>query len=83
MRMALMYVDTHDQRPLPPPPRREPSRRTIRPVIQIAAAIFLLGVSQMVSPFPSYLLTLAAVAIIARTAARLLPSSNGLEDYHQ
>ena len=79
--MALMYIDTHDQRPTPP--RHEPRRPNVRPVIHVAIAMFLLGVSQMVSPFPSYLLTLAAVVVIARTAAKLLPSSNGLEDYHQ
>jgi hypothetical protein len=79
--MALMYIDTHDhQRPLPP---RHQWRPDIRPVLQIALAIFLMGVSQMVSPLPSYLLTLAAVVVVARTASKWLPSSNGLRDYHQ
>ena len=80
--MALMFIDTRDQRPLPPP-LHEPWRPNLRPFVPIVVAVPMLVVAPMVSPLPSYGLTVGAIALIARTAAKLMPSSNGLEDYHQ
>jgi hypothetical protein len=76
-----MYIDTREQRPLPP--LHEPWRPNLRPLVQIAIAVILLVVSPLVPPLPSYVLILGAAALIARTVAKLLPSSNGLEDYRQ
>jgi len=79
--MVLMYIDTREQRPLAP--LHEPRRPNLRPLVPIAIAVVLLVVASMVPPLPSYVLILAAVALLARTAAKLIPSSNGLEDYRQ
>ena len=76
-----MYIDTRDERPLPP--HHEPWRPNLRPVVPIAIAVALFVVATTVAPLPSYVLTLVAVALIARTVAKLIPSSNGLEDYRQ
>jgi hypothetical protein len=80
--MALMFIDTRDQRPLPPPPH-EPWRPNLRPLAPVAVAVPMLVAAPLVPPLASYGLTLGAGALIARAAAKLLPSSNGLEDYRQ
>jgi len=80
--MALMFIDTRDQRPLPPP-LHEPWRPNLRPFAPIAVAVPMLVVSPMVPPLTAYGLILGAGALIARAAAKLMPSSNGLEDYRQ
>ena len=76
-----MYIDTREQRPLPP--LHEPWRPNLRPLVPIAIAVLLLVVAPMVSPLPSYVLIVVAGALILRTVAKLIPSSNGLEDYRQ
>jgi hypothetical protein len=76
-----MYIDTHEQGPLGPPD--EPWRPNLRPLVPIAIAVVLLVVSALVPPLPSYVLIIAAGALIARTVAKLIPSVNGLEDYRQ
>jgi len=76
-----MYIDTHEQRPLPSPD--EPWRPNLRPVVPIAIAIVLLVTSAMVPPLAAYAFILTAGALIARTVAKLIPSVNGLEDYRQ
>jgi hypothetical protein len=76
-----MYIDTREQRPLPP--LHEPWRPNLRPLLPIALAVVLFVVASMVPPLASYLLTLAGGALIARTFAKLIPSSNGLEEHRQ
>jgi hypothetical protein len=76
-----MYIDTREQRPLPPP--HEPRRPNLRPLVPIAIAVLLFVLSPMVSPLLSYVLILAAGALTARTVAKLIPSTNGLEDHQQ
>jgi hypothetical protein len=76
-----MYIDTREQRPLPP--LHEPWRPNLRPLVPIAIAVVLFVVASMVSPLASYVLTLAGGALIARTLAKLIPSSNGLEEHRQ
>jgi len=76
-----MYIDTHEQRPLPSP--SEAWRPNLRPVVPIAIAILLLATSSAVPPLASYAFILTAGALIARTVAKLIPSVNGLEDYRQ
>jgi hypothetical protein len=76
-----MFIDTREQRPLPPVP--EPWRPNLRPLVPIALAVVLFVVASMVSPLLSYVLTLTGGALVARTVARLIPSSNGLEDHRQ
>jgi hypothetical protein len=76
-----MYIDTHDQRPVPPP--HGPRRRNLRPLVPIAIAVVLLIVSALVPPLPAYALILAAGALVARAVGKLIPSVNGLEDYRQ
>jgi hypothetical protein len=76
-----MYIDTHDQRPVPPP--HGPRRPNLRPLVPLAIAVVLLVVSALVPPLPAYVLIILAGAFIARTVAKLIPSVNGLEDYRQ
>jgi hypothetical protein len=76
-----MYIDARDREPLPPLP--EPWRPNLRPFVPIAVAVPMLIVAPMVPPIASYGLTVGAGVLICRTAARLLPSSNGLEDHRQ
>ena len=76
-----MYIDTREQRPLPP--LHEPWRPNLRPLVPIAIAVVLFVVASMVAPLASYVLTLAGGALIARTLAKLIPSSNGLEEHRQ
>jgi len=76
-----MYIDTHEQRPLPP--GRAAQRLSLRPLVPIGAGFALLGVASMVTPLAGYVLVLVGAALIVRTLARLVPSSNGLEDHHQ
>ena len=76
-----MYIDTREQRPLPP--RHEPWQPNLRPLVPIAIAVVALVVSALVPPLPSYLLVLAGGALIARTLAKLIPSSDGLKDHRQ
>jgi hypothetical protein len=76
-----MYIDTREQRPLPPV--HESWRPNLRTLVPIAIAVFLFVVASVVPPLPSYVLILGAGALIARTVAKLIPSSNGLEDYRQ
>jgi hypothetical protein len=78
---VLLLIDTREESPQPA--RHERQRRSLRPLAPIPAAMFLLGVADMVPPLPSYLLTLACVALVARTLAKLVPMSNGLEDHRQ
>jgi hypothetical protein len=79
--MALMYIDARDERPLNPLP--EPWRPNLRPFVPIAVAVPMLVAAPMVPPLVSYGLTVGAGVLICRTAARLLPSSNGLHDHRQ
>jgi hypothetical protein len=51
--------------------------------VPVAVAVPMLVAAPLVPPLAGYGLTLGAGALIARTAAKLLPSSNGLEDYRQ
>ncbi len=60
-----MYIDTREQRPLPP--LHEPWRPNLRPLVPIAIAVALFGVASMVPPLASYVLTLVGGALIART----------------
>jgi hypothetical protein len=76
-----MFIDTREQRPLPP--SHEPWRPNLRPVLPLAIAVCLLVISTVAAPLPSYVLILVAGGLIARTVAKLLPSANGLEDYRQ
>jgi hypothetical protein len=76
-----MLIDTREPPPLPP--SREPWRPNLRPLAPIPGGLFLLGVAGMVPPVPSYLLIVAGGGLIARTAAKLIPSSNGLEEHRQ
>jgi hypothetical protein len=76
-----MFIDTREQRPVPP--LHEPWRPNLRPLVPIALAVVLLVGSAIVPPLASYVLILVAGALIARTVAKLLPSANGLEDYRQ
>ena len=76
-----MLIDTREQRPLPPLP--EPRRPRLHRFLPIPIGFILLGVAAMVPPLPAYLLILGAIAIIARTFARVIPSSNGLEEHRQ
>ena len=76
-----MFIDTHEQRPLPPP--HEPWRPNLRPLVPIALAVVMFVVASMVSPLVSYVLTLAGGALVVRTVAKLIPSSNGLEEHRQ
>jgi hypothetical protein len=76
-----MYIDTHEPRSLPP--HREPRRVSLRPLVPIGIGSLLLGVASMAGPLPGYVLILAGTALIARTVARLVPSSNGLEEHRQ
>jgi|KBSSwiStaDraftv2_1062776.scaffolds.fasta_scaffold1956090_2 hypothetical protein len=79
--MALMYIGARDHRPLPPPP--EPWRPNLRPFVPIAVAVPMLIAAPMVPPLASYGLTVGAGVLICRTAARLLPSGDGLRDHRQ
>ena len=79
--MALMYIDARDSGPLPPPP--EPWRPNLRPLVPIAVAVPMLVVAPLVPPLASYGLTVGAGVLICRTAAKLLPSSDGLRDHRQ
>ena len=76
-----MYIDTREQRPLPP--LHEPWRPNLRPLVPIALAVVLFVVASMVPPLASYLLVLGGGALIARTVAKLIPSSDGLKDHRQ
>jgi hypothetical protein len=73
-----MYVDTHEPRSLP-----EPHRLSLRPLVPIGLGFALLGVASMVSPLAGYVLVLAGAALLVRTLAKLVPSSNGLEEHRQ
>ena len=76
-----MYIDTRDQGPLPPLP--QPWRPNLRPYVPIAIAVPMLIASPMVPPLASYGLIVGAGALICRTATKLMPHSNGLQDYRQ
>src|SRR4051812_50046685 len=76
-----MYIDTHEQRPLPSPD--EPWRPNLRPVVPIAIAIVLLVTSAMVPPLAAYAFILTAGGPLPRTAAGRLPRGNGHEGYPQ
>jgi len=78
---VLLLIDTRDRRP--PPPRREPWRPNLRPLVPLALAVVLLVVAALVPPLPSYLLILGAIVVICRTIAKLLPPLDGLRDYRQ
>jgi hypothetical protein len=76
-----MYIHTHDERPSAPP--HKPWRPHLLPLVPVAIAVALFVVAAMVPPLPSYLCLLAGCALIVRTIAKLVPSSNGLRDYRQ
>jgi hypothetical protein len=76
-----MLIDTRERRPLPSPQERR--RPNLRPLAPIPGGLFLLGLAGMVPPAPSYVLILAGSGLIARTIAKLIPSSNGLEEHRQ
>lgn len=76
-----MYIDTREQRPLPP--GDAPHRLSLRPLVPVGFGFVLLGLASIVSPLAGYVLVLAGAALIVRTFARLIPSSNGLEDHRQ
>jgi hypothetical protein len=78
--MALMYIDTRDERP-PAPLHR--SRLNLKPLVPIATGFALLGVAAMVPPAPGYALVIGSGALIARSLAKHIPSTNGLEDHRQ
>jgi hypothetical protein len=78
---VLLLIDTRDRRP--PPPRPEPWRPNLRPLLPLALAVVLLVVAGLVPPLPSYLLILGAIALISRTISKLLPPLDGLRDYRQ
>ena len=79
--MALMFIDTRDERPSQPLP--QPWRPNLRPFVPIAIAVPMLVVSPLVPPLASYGLTVGAGVLICRTAAKLIPHTDGLRDYHQ
>jgi hypothetical protein len=76
-----MFIDTRDERPLDPLP--EPWRPNLRPFVPIVVAVPMLIAAPLVSPLASYGLTVGAGVLICRTAAKLIPHSDGLRDYHQ
>jgi hypothetical protein len=76
-----MLIDTREQQPLPPSHERR--RHNLRPLAPIPGGFILLGVAGMVPPAPAYVLILAGGGLIARTVAKLIPSSNGLEEHRQ
>ena len=76
-----MFIDTRDEGPLPP--LSEPWRPNLRPFAPIAVAVPMLIAAPLVPPLASYGLTVGAGALICRTAAKLIPHSDGLRDYHQ
>ena len=76
-----MFIDTRDQEPLPPMPA--PWRPNLRPLVPVAVAVPMLIVAPLVPPLASYGLTVGAGVLICRTAAKLLPSGEGLRDYRQ
>ena len=79
-----MYIDARDRGSHPPRPRgSEPWRPNLRPLVPFAIAVPMLVVAPMVPPLASYGLTVGAGVLICRTAAKLIPSSNGLEDHRQ
>ena len=66
----------------------EPSRYRalgvrVCPLVPIAIAVPMLVVSPLVPPLASYGLTVGAGVLICRTAAKLIPHTDGLRDYHQ
>src|SRR4051812_50110177 len=73
-----MYIDTHEQRPLPSPD--EPWRPNLRPVVPIAIAIVLLVTSAMVPPLAAYAFILTAGGVLPRTAAGPRPRAHGPAD---
>jgi|tagenome__1003787_1003787.scaffolds.fasta_scaffold20872550_2 hypothetical protein len=79
--MALMYIDTHDERPPAPLPR--PPRVSLRPLVPIGTGFALLGAAALVPPAAGYALVIASGALIARSLAKHIPSTNGLEDHRQ
>jgi ABC-type thiamin/hydroxymethylpyrimidine transport system permease subunit len=76
-----MYIDTHEQRPLPP--GRAAQRLSLRPLVPLGIGFLMLGVASMVAPLAGYVLVLVGAALIVRTLAKLVPSSNGLEEHRQ
>jgi hypothetical protein len=76
-----MFIDTREPPPLPP--SHEPWRPNLRPLAPITVGACLLGVSGTVPPALSYLLILGGGGLIARTVAKLIPTSNGLKDHRQ
>ena len=76
-----MFIDTRDEGPLPP--LSEPWRPTLRPFAPIAVAVPMLIAAPLVPLLASYGLTVGAGVLICRTAAKLIPLTDGLRDYHQ
>jgi ABC-type thiamin/hydroxymethylpyrimidine transport system permease subunit len=76
-----MYIDTHEQRPLPP--GRAAQRLSLRPLVPLGIGFLMLGIASMVAPLAGYVLVLVGAALIVRTLAKLVPSSNGLEEHRQ
>jgi hypothetical protein len=76
-----MLIDTREPQPLPR--SHEPWTPNLRPLAPIPVGLFLLGVAGAVPPALSYLLILGGGGLIARTVAKLIPTSNGLEEHRQ
>jgi hypothetical protein len=73
-----MYIQSR-----PEPPSREPFRPNLRPLIPLLIAVAMFAAAPLVAPIVAYGLILGAGALVARCAAKLLPSSNGLEEHRQ
>jgi hypothetical protein len=82
---VLLLIDTRDRRPPPEPdgPRRRPSLRSLRPAVPFVEAGACLTMATMVPPVPSYVLVVAALALVGHGASRLMPDLGGLDDHRQ
>jgi hypothetical protein len=78
-----MLIDTHDQRPEPPPRRRPDRQLPVRALLLIFEAVVLFVVSFAFPPFPAYILLMGACVLAGRGFSKLIPSTFGLKDHRQ